>query len=224
MLNTTDESIARFDQRIYKICVVIARLGLAYLFFTQLWWKLPPDFGCVNDFAFPQPAEENHWTSNGSGGLCFWMGLESIFADKPRKVLVADMRPAGLPNLGVNIAPLAALNGALLDSVIIPNIQVLGWILWLAEFWIFLSMLLGLLTRLGAIVSILVSAQLFIGLANIPRPYEWEWSYGTIILLSIALLGAAAGRFFGVDAWIRQQLDEPAERGNVFAKIGLFIS
>ncbi len=224
MLNTNDEPTARFDQRIYKICMVIARLGLAYLFFTQLWWKLPPDFGCANDFAFPQPAEENHWTASGSSGLCFWMGVESIFADKPRRVLVADMRPAGLPNLGVNIATLASLNGVLLDKIIIPNIQIFGWIIWLAEFWIFLSMLLGFLTRLGAIVSIAVSAQLFIGLANIPRPYEWEWSYGTIILLSIALLGAAAGRFFGVDAWIRQRLGEPAERGKVLAKIGLLFS
>lgn len=224
MTKIFDEPTQRVDQRIYKICMVIARLGLAYLFFTQLWWKLPPDFGCGDDFAFPNPAEENHWTSDGSSGLCFWMGLESIFADKPREVLIADLRPAGLPALSVNIAPLASLNGALLDNLIIPNIQIFGWIVWLAEFWIFLSMLLGFLTRLGAIVSIGVSAQLFIGLANIPRPYEWEWSYGTIVLLSIALLGAVAGRFFGLDAWLRKRLAEPAERGNIFAKIGLFLS
>ena len=224
MIKIVDESTQRVDQRFFKITMVIARLGLAFLFFTQLWWKLPPDFGCANDFAFPQPAEENYWTSNGSSGLCFWMGLESIFADKPRKVLVADMRPAGLPELSVNITPIASINGALLDNIIIPNIQVFGWIVWLAEFWIFLSMLLGFLTRLGAIVSIGVSAQLFISLANIPRPYEWEWSYGTIILLSIALLGAVAGRFFGLDAWVRKRLAEPAERGNVLAKIGLILS
>ena len=54
MIRISDESTAKFDQRIYKICMVIARLGLAYLFFTQLWWKLPPDFGCANDYAFPQ--------------------------------------------------------------------------------------------------------------------------------------------------------------------------
>jgi hypothetical protein len=224
MIKIVDESTQRVDQRLFKITMVIARLGLAFLFFTQLWWKLPPDFGCANDFAFPQPAEENYWTSNGSSGLCFWMGLESIFADKPRKVLVADMRPAGLPELSVNITPIASINGALLDNIIIPNIQVFGWIVWLAEFWIFLSMLLGFLTRLGAIVSIGVSAQLFISLANIPRPYEWEWSYGTIILLSIALLGAVSGRFFGLDAWLRKRLAEPAERGNVLAKIGLILS
>jgi uncharacterized membrane protein YphA (DoxX/SURF4 family) len=228
MINLGDSSTPKMDSRFYKICMVIARLGLAYLFFTQLWWKLPPSFGCGADFAFPIPAEENYWESNKSSGLCFWMGLESVFASgtggRTRQVLVADMRPAGLPNLSVNITPLAKVNGLLLDNLIIPNIQVFGWLVWLAEFWIFLSMLLGLFTRLGAIVSILVSLQLFIGLANIPRPYEWEWSYGTIVLLSIAMLGAAAGRFIGMDAWLRKKLAAPAGRGNLLARIGLALS
>jgi len=97
-------------------------------------------------------------------------------------------------------------------------------LIWLAELWIFISMLLGVFTRLGAIVSIGVSLQLFIGLANIPRPYEWEWSYGTMVLLSIAMLAAAGGRFLGVDRWIRDKLVVPAERGNVLAKIGLYLT
>jgi len=224
MTNLTDSQITRLDTRLTKVCMVIARLGLAYLFFTQLWWKLPPNFGCGANFSFPQPAEQNFWDANNSGGLCFWMGLESVFASQPRQVLIADMRPAGLPTISVSITPLAKLNGVLLDNLFIPQIQVFGWLIWLAEFWVFLSMLLGLFTRLGALVSIGVSAQLFIGLANIPRPYEWEWSYGTIILLSVAMLGTAAGRVLGVDAWLRRKLAGPAERGNPFAKIGLWLS
>lgn len=224
MVNLFDSQTARLDSRLFKICMVLARLGLAYLFFTQLWWKLPPNFGCGADFAFPVPAEQNHWDANQSSGLCFWMGLESIFASKPRQVLVADMRPADLPVISVNITPLARLNGILLDNLFIPQIQLFGWLIWLAEFWIFLSMLLGLFTRLGALVSIGVSLQLFIGLANIPRPFEWEWSYGTIVLLSVAMLGAAAGRTFGMDGWLRGKLAGPAERGNRLARISLLLS
>lgn len=224
MLNLFDSQTTRLDSSLYKICIVIARLGLAYLFFTQLFWKLPPSFGCGADFAFPKSAQENHWEANGSSGLCYWMGLESVFAPKPRRVLVADMRPAGLPNIGVTITPLARLNAVLLDNLVIPQIRLFGWLIWLAEFWIFLSMLLGLFTRLGALVSIGVSLQLYVGLANIPRPFEWEWSYGTIVALSIAMLGAAAGRTLGVDAWIRRKLAGPAERGNRLAKIGLLLT
>jgi hypothetical protein len=212
------------DTRLYRICMLIARLGLAYLFFTQLWWKLPPNFGCANDFAFPQPAEENHWTANGSSGLCYWMGLESVFASQDRRVLIADMRPAGGPDIGINIRPIAQINALLLDNLFIPNIRFFGWMIWLAEFWIFLSMLLGIWTRLGALVAIAVVGQLYIGLANIPRPFEWEWSYGAILLLSVALLGAATGRFLGVDAWLRPRLAAPAARGNLFARIALLLS
>lgn len=224
MINLFDSHTTRLDTTLYKVCVVAARLLLAYLFFTQLFWKLPPDFGCGEDFAFPIPAEQNHWDANGSGGLCYWMGLESIFAPKPRQVLVADMRPAGLPKIGLNITPLAELNAVFLDHVVIPQIRITGWLIWFAEFWIFLSMLTGSFTRLGAIVSIGMSLQLYIGLANIPRPFEWEWSYGTIIALSIVMLGTAAGRTMGVDAWLRRKLAGPAERGHRLAKIGLLLT
>jgi hypothetical protein len=192
-----------WDIRLQKIVVLIGRLGLAYLFFSQLFWKLPPTFGCNNNFAFPQPAAENYWTSNGSAGLCFWLGLESIYQDLPRQVLVADMQPAGLPKIGLPITPVAQLNGALIDGVIIPNIAFFGWLIWLAELWVVISMLFGLFTRLGGLVAMGVSAQLYVGLANIPRPYEWEWNYGLMILLSLLMFGLAAGRIWGLDAALR---------------------
>jgi uncharacterized membrane protein YphA (DoxX/SURF4 family) len=195
-----------WDVRLQKIVIFVGRLGLAYLFFSQLFWKLPPTFGCTNNFAFPQPAAENYWTSNGSAGLCFWLGMESIYQDAPREVLVTDLRPAGLPKLGLPITPLAQLNGALIDNVIAPNIAVFGWLVWLAEFWVVLSLLLGLFTRLGGLVALGVSLQLYVGLAAIPRPYEWEWSYGLMLLLSLLMFGLAPGRIWGVDARLRPRL------------------
>lgn len=224
MITMKDQLTPKADARLYKTCFFIARLGLAYLFFTQLFWKMPPSFGCGADFKFPLPSEENIYSTNGSSGLCFWMGLESVYASQPRKVLVADLRPAGLPSIGVSITPLAQANAFMLDHLIIPNIQITGWLVWLAELWIFLSMLLGLLTRLGAMVSIGVSLQLYIGLANIPRPFEWEWTYGVIVLLSVAMLGAASGRYLGLDSWLRNRLAEPAGRGSWLARLFLILS
>ena len=222
---TTEQmQVPAWDRRLQSIAIVVARLGLAYLFFTQLFWKLPPDFGCKNNFAYPQPAAENFWTANGSAGLCFWLGIESIYANQPRQVLVTDMQPAGLPKIGIDIQPLAQLNAALLNNVIEPNLALFGWLIWLAEFWIFVSMLMGFLTRFGALVSIGVALQLYVGLANIPRPYEWEWTYGTLILLSLLLFGLAPGRFFGVDAPLRRRLAGAAQRGNLLAKFVLLLT
>lgn len=224
MITLFDSNTNRLDTKIYKVCIVIARLVLAYFFFTQLFWKLPPRFGCGSDFAFPIPAEQNYYDSNGSSGLCYWMGLESIYASQPREVLVADMHYAGLPKIAINITPLAKINGYLLDHLFIPNIHVFGWLVWLFEFWAFLSLLLGLFTRLGSLAALGILFELYIGLANVPRPFEWEWSYGALVGFSIAMLGAAAGRTFGVDAWLRKKLAGPAERGNKWAKIGLYLS
>ena len=224
MNGSTDGTMTRTEMKILKICMVIARIGLGYLFFTQIWWKLPPNFGCSNDFAFPQTTAENYYDANGSSGLCYWMGLESVFAPQSRPVLIADMRPAGLPTISLDIAPLARINGFLLDNVFIPNIRVFGWLIWLAETWIFLSMVLGLFTRFGGLVAIGMSFQLYVGLANIPRPFEWEWSYGAIVLLSIAMFGAAAGRHFGIDALLRKRLAEPASRGKLLARVVMFLS
>ena len=61
-------------------------------------------------------------------------------------------------------------NGALIDNVIAPNIGIFGWLVWLAEFWVVLSLLLGLFTRLGGLVALGVSLQVYVGLAAIPRP------------------------------------------------------
>jgi uncharacterized membrane protein YphA (DoxX/SURF4 family) len=225
MHNQFDSHTPRLDATLFKVCMVIARLGLAYLFFTQLFWKLPSrNFGCGADFNFPQPSEQNYWIDNDSSGLCYWMGLESIFASQPHKVLIADMRSAGLPTLSVDIAPLAKLNGFLLDNLFIPQIRIIGWLVFLTEFWAFLSLMLGLFSRLGALAALGVSLQLYIGLANIPRPFEWEWTYGMIVALSIAMLGAAAGRTFGIDSWLRPKLAGLAERGNRLAKFALLLS
>jgi uncharacterized membrane protein YphA (DoxX/SURF4 family) len=223
-MTTLFNSSNLLESRLYKILLVIARLGLGYLFFTQLWWKLPPRFGCGADFAFPVAAQQNYWEANNSSGLCFWMGMESIFASRPRRVLVADMRPAGLPTIGLSITPLARLNGVLIDNLFMPQIRIFGWLIWLAELSIAISMLLGLFTRLGSLIAIGMSLQLYVGLANIPRPYEWEWSYGTMVFLSLAMFGAVAGRTFGVDGWLRRRLTGPAEGGNRLAKIGLLLS
>ncbi|MFL7867177.1 MAG: TQO small subunit DoxD [Anaerolineales bacterium] len=220
-----DSYTPRLDATLYKVCMVIVRLLLAYFFLTAFLWKLPNrNFGCGGEFAFPVPAEQNYYDSNGSSGLCYWMGLESIYASQPRKVLVADMRPAGLPAITVNITPLAKINGFLLDNLFIPQIRVFGWLVFLTEFWVFLSMLLGLFTRLGGLAAFGISLQLYIGLANVPRPVEWEWTYGYLVMLAIAMLGAAAGRTFGIDGILRKKLSAPAERGNRLAKFALLLT
>jgi len=210
---------ARWERVLRNIVVFLGRMALAYLFFSNLWWKLPPDFGCPQNFVFKEEVSPGQY--NKSSGLCTYLGYESIFAKKPREVLVADLQYAKLPHIGINIQPIAQINGAIVDNVIKPNIAVAGWVIWLSEFTIFSLLFLGLFTRLGGLIALAVSAQLMVGLANAPLPgsFEWEWGYNLMVILSLLMIGLAPGRIFGLDALIRRWAVPAAASGNVIAKI-----
>jgi thiosulfate dehydrogenase [quinone] large subunit len=78
-------------------------------------------------------------------------------------------------------------------------------------------LVLGLLTRFAAVLGVFQSANLFIGLSS--SPDEWVWSYLMMILLHMVLLATAAGRYFGVDAYLHDRWkssgreDRPAQIG-----------
>jgi hypothetical protein len=154
-----------------------------------------------------------------TSGLCDWMGVEQVYSTQPRPLLVANLDNRGAPEIAVNIAPLARLNGILLESVFMPTIRVTGWLLWLAEAAIVVLLFLGLFSRLGGLLAVAVSAQLMIGLSGIPNPYEWEWAYNTIFVLALVLFAFAPGRVFGVDAWLRPRLLAAKQRGSRFARL-----
>jgi hypothetical protein len=214
------DSEARWEVILRKTVIVIGRLALAYLFFTQLWWKLPPRFSCPADFAIKTETSPGQYSK--SSGLCTWLGYESIFANKPnREILVAELNYAGGPRIALNIGLLARLNGAVVDSIINPNIRVMGYVIWLAEFAIVVLLGLGLFSRLGGLIALGVSAQLLVGLANIaiPGDYEWEWAYNLMVVLSLMMIGLAPGRILGLDALIRRWAVPAAAQGHVLAKI-----
>lgn len=220
---TIEDKPAKWEETLRKIMTLIGRLALGYLFFTQLWWKLPPTYGCGADFAIKQEDGKGGYTK--ATGLCAWLGYESVFAKKePREVLVADLFYwSGTPikKIAVDISPIAKLNGQVIDNFIAPNIRWFGTVIWFSELFIAISMILGVLTRLGGLVALGVSAQLFIGLANIaiPGDYEWEWGYSLIVALSLLMIGLAPGRWLGFDALIRKALLPSARQGKKLARL-----
>ncbi len=209
-----------WEERLQKVFMVLARLTLGYVFFTQLWWKVPPTFGCPADFAFTTGTVTNGRAQlQRTSGLCDWIGIESVWAKAPHPVFVADMRSAGGPNLSINIGPLAAGNGAFIDAFVKPNIRWFGYAVWGMEAFIAVSMFLGLFSRAGALVGFAQAMQLWVGLAGISTPFEWEWSYNWMPVLSLLLLAYAPGRIFGLDALIRPRLLAAAEKGNTAAGV-----
>jgi thiosulfate dehydrogenase [quinone] large subunit len=126
------------------------------------------------------------------------------------------------PEVYVPIGLATRVNGFLIDTVVQPNIRWFGYVIWATEAWIFLSLCLGFLSRLGALAAIGMGTQLMIGLSNAPN--EWEWGYIQIVLLAIAMFGIAPGRYFGLDRLLRPRFEVLSERGSRVGRLLLLFT
>lgn len=223
-----DAARDRTISRIHQMTLIIVRLALAYLFFTQLWWKLPPTFGCPEDFAFTtgQVNERGFARPDRTSGLCDWLGLQAVYAERELLLFQANLDNTGGPEIFLNLSGIRQLNGSIVENVIMPNIQFMGWILWLTELAVVVLVGLGLFSRLGGLLALAVSLQLTIGLAAIPNPVEWEWIYLQMVFLSLVVLGTAPGRFFGLDALLVPRLQRLIDNGKQarLAQFGLLLT
>lgn len=210
------QALSGLDVPLQKIVLVLGRMLLGLLFFTQLWWKVPPSFGCPADFAFTtaDAGGNLHRTS----GLCDWIGIESVWSTRPHPIFVADMKSVGGPLLSLDIGFLSRGNGLFIDNVVKPNIRVFGFLIWGMEAFIFISLFFGILTRLGALVAIFQSLQLWVGLAGIGSPFEWEWSYNWIPVLAVLVFAFAPLIVFSVDALLRPRLKPAADKGGLLSQ------
>lgn len=208
---------ARWERWLRTLVIALASIGMGYLFFTNLWWKPPPDFACSEDFQFE---------GENASGLCFWIETEAFYADPVvpgtiLKPIVTDSQtvPETGPEIGVPIGLAKKGNAAFVENFVKPNIEWFGYVIWGMEAFIFLSLVLGFLSRLGALVSLAQSSHLMIGLAGVPSPSEWEWNYILMVLLSLLLLGLAPGRYFGLDRLLRPRLAVLRDRGSRLGRL-----
>ncbi|MPZ81051.1 MAG: DoxX family membrane protein [Actinophytocola sp.] len=89
----------------------------------------------------------------------------------------------------------------LVEHVVLPNFTVFAWLTVLVEAGLGAFLLVGLATRLWAVIG--VAQSVVITLSALNAPNEWHWSYYLMILVHLALFVTAAGRSFGVDGVLR---------------------
>jgi uncharacterized membrane protein YphA (DoxX/SURF4 family) len=200
---------SRIDRRLRHLTLLIARFALPYLFFSQLFWKLPPHFGCPEQASFAFTTVDRQGTWHRTSGLCDWIGVESVRSRRDATFFNIDFDNDGKPDVGLNLNWLLRLNGAFVDEIVIPQFAVFGWLIFLTELAVIMSMLFGLLTRAGAILSLLLSVQLALGVGGVSELsvgiQEWEWSYHLMVIVSLLLIGSPPGRILGVDAVLRNR-------------------
>jgi thiosulfate dehydrogenase (quinone) large subunit len=104
-----------------------------------------------------------------------------------------------------------------LVHVVIPNWTFFGWMTLITETVIGVTLILGLLTRLGSVVAIGMAANITIGILSVP--HEWIWTYLMLIMLPVIFLLTDAGRSFGLDAFLAPRLDRAAAHGSALARL-----
>lgn len=141
------------------LIVAVVRVFLGYLWFQQLFWKLPPTFAGLHQYVL----REAQYT--------FIPGYSYI-----------------------------------IQHVFLPNFTLLGAGTWTAEFLIAISLLFGIFSRFGGLLSTIMALQLYVGLST----SEWYWTYGMLVLLGVVFAALPSGRRLGVDQWLLPRLQRAA--------------
>jgi uncharacterized membrane protein YphA (DoxX/SURF4 family) len=90
------------------------------------------------------------------------------------------------------------LQSQLVRDLVLPNIAVFGPLVYAIEVTIAVSLILGLLTRVGAALGALMAINLWLGLYNAPG--EWPWTYMFLVVLQLIFVINPPGRSLGIDA------------------------
>src|ERR1700747_140096 len=95
-----------------------------------------------------------------------------------------------------------------LKDVVLPNMELFGATVFLAELVFAGSMLLGLSVRLVGVLAMVYTLQLWLGLYG--NSSEWPWTYMFLAMLMFLFALEGAGRSLGFDAWLGRNI--PAVR------------
>lgn len=107
---------------------------------------------------------------------------------------------------------------AFVESLFLPNIEFVGWIILLVEGGLGAFLLIGLATRFWAVVGVVQTLAIILSVLN--APHEWHWSYFLMLLAHLVLLGTAAGRAGGLDGLLRPIWREwPGWRGRLLLRL-----
>src|SRR3989441_3298604 len=113
--------------------------------------------------------------------------------------------------------PTVSAYKAFLVNVMIPNWTFFGYMTLVTETFIAVTLILGLFTRLGALVALGMAVNITIGILSVP--HEWVWTYVMLIMFAALLLLTGAGRSLGVDAILGPRLEKAGAEGHRLARL-----
>jgi uncharacterized membrane protein YphA (DoxX/SURF4 family) len=110
----------------------------------------------------------------------------------------------------------------LVENVIQPHFYFFAPQVYLTEVIIAVSLLLGVLTRLGGVLGALMAMNLWLGLYR--APYEWPWAYFFLIMLQTTFVVLHAGRSLGFDAILARREQAQAKPEGAAARVLAYLT
>lgn len=111
--------------------------------------------------------------------------------------------------------PTVPLYKTFLSDVVVPHFTLFGWLIFLLEVSIGLSLVLGLFKRLGATLGVLQAVNLLVAQASTP---EGPWIYLGILAANLFVLLTPSDAAWSVDNHLGPALREAATRGSTGAR------
>jgi uncharacterized membrane protein YphA (DoxX/SURF4 family) len=100
------------------------------------------------------------------------------------------------------------LQGELVRDIMLPNLTLFGPLVYLVELAIGVTLLLGLVSRAGALLGLLMGLNLWLGLYSAQG--EWPWTYMFLIIIQAIFVIDPPGRSLGADALLRARRNAPS--------------
>lgn len=104
----------------------------------------------------------------------------------------------------------------IVKDIFIPNLAVLNPLVYLAELFFSVSLMLGFMVRISSVLAILFTLHIWLGLYL--HPHEWPWLYIFLVMVHGQFAISGAGRSLGLDA--RMYRDTSATRPDMLARSG----
>ena len=144
---------------------------------------------------------EQHWKLPPDFGL-----------HQPRGLMFAFQQGIQYPTLDVY--------KTFLQDIVVPNFYLFGWLLFIGEVTIGTSLTLGLLTKAGALLGTVQAVNLLLAQGSTP---EGPWIYLGILAANIGVLLTPSNRQLSADRLLAPKLSESASRGNLLARVALWM-
>jgi uncharacterized membrane protein YphA (DoxX/SURF4 family) len=96
-----------------------------------------------------------------------------------------------------------ALQGELVRDIVLQNLVVFGPLVYLVELIIGVTLLLGLCSRAGALLGLLMGLNLWLGLYSAQG--EWPWTYMFLVVIQAIFVIDPPGRALGADSLLRER-------------------